>query len=312
MEGGCGEDRRGVAYGGEPVTSDIAVVILNHNGGTDVLDCLRSVVAEHPAEVVVVDNGSEDGSAERIAELSGVRLLRNERNLGFAAPANQGARASHGPYILFLNSDAILVSGALEVLHASLDAHPRAAVIGALVRNPDGTVQPTRRAFPSFGQAALHGIVGIFRPNNRGTRAYILADEVFDEASKIDWVAATAMAVRREAFDAVGGFDEAFWFFVEDIDLCKRLTDAGYEVWFEPGAEVVHRWGGAWTKRPLRFIWMHNRNLFRYVRKHNRGAWVLAYPFIAAGLLVRFVLLTIRWLITRRSVPGHRSLGGAD
>jgi N-acetylglucosaminyl-diphospho-decaprenol L-rhamnosyltransferase len=241
-----------------------------------------------------------------------VRLIRNERNSGFAAGANQGVRATVPPYVLLLNADAILKAGALDALEASLEAHPQAAVIGALVRNSDGTVQPTRRAFPSLGQAALHGIVGIFRPSNRATRAYVLADETFDEATKVDWIAGTAMAVRRDAFEAVGGFDEAFFFFVEDVDLCKRLSDAGYEVWFEPGAEVVHRWGGAWSQRPLRFIWMHHRNLFRYVYKHKRGAWVFAYPLIAAGLLVRFILLAIRWLVTRRSVPTHRSVGGLN
>jgi N-acetylglucosaminyl-diphospho-decaprenol L-rhamnosyltransferase len=117
--------------------------------------------------------------------------------------------------------------------------------------------------------------------------------------------------VRREAFDAVGGFDERFFFFVEDVDLCKRFTDAGWEVWFTPGAEVTHQWGGSWTKRPLRFIWMHQRNLFRYVVKHHRGAWVLAYPVIALGLLARFVLLALRYVITRRSVPEHRNLPGS-
>lgn len=312
MEGGRREDGFGVADGGGPVTTDIAVVILNHNGGDDVIDCLRSVTEQRPAELVVVDNASQDGSEKLIEQMPDVRLIRNERNVGFAAGANQGVRATVAPYVFFLNADAILKSRALDALRESLDAHPKAAVIGALVRNPDGTVQPTRRAFPSLGQAALHGIVGIFRPSNRGTRAYVLADETFDEAAKVDWVACTAVGVRRDAFEAVGGFDEAFFFFVEDVDLCKRLWDAGYEVWFEPGAEVVHRWGGAWGQRPLRFMWMHQRNLFRYVRKHKRGAWVFSYPFIAAGLLVRFTLLAIRWLITRRSVPTHRSVGGLE
>jgi GT2 family glycosyltransferase len=290
------------------MTNNIAVVVLNHNGGEGVLDCLASVTSEGAIEVVVVDNASVDGSDVLIAHAHpGVTLVRNERNTGFAAAANQGVRATSAPYAFLLNQDAVLGAGALAALIETLDAHPRAAAVGALVRNPDGSVQPTKRAFPSFGAAILHGIVGIFRPDNPGTRSYVLADDRFTEARTVDWVAGPAMALRREAFEAVGGFDEAFFFFVEDVDLCKRLTQAGFEIWFEPRASVVHHWGGSWTKRPLRFIWLHQWNLFRYVRKHYRGAWVLAYPVIVAGLVVRFMLLAARWLITKRSVPEHRS-----
>jgi N-acetylglucosaminyl-diphospho-decaprenol L-rhamnosyltransferase len=289
----------------------VAVVVVNYNGGEEIVGCLRTLVSEAPAEIVVVDNASADGSDRRIASaFPDVRLLRNDRNLGFAAPVNRGVRATSTPYVFVVNQDATVKAGSLAALERALDAHPRAAAAGALVRNPDGTVQPTKRSFPSFGQAILHGIVGIFRPSNRGTRAYLQSDDDFSTDRTVDWVAGPAMALRREAFDAVGGFDEAFFFFVEDVDLCKRFWDAGFEVWFVPGAEVTHAWGGSWTKRPLRFMWMHQRNLFRYVTKHYRGAWVLAYPFIAAGLLVRFMLLALRWVITKRSVPEHRSIGG--
>lgn len=293
------------------MTADqLAVVVVNHNGGDDVLDALRTVIAESPAQLVVIDNASEDGSDVRITDkYPDITFARNARNVGFAAAANQGIAATTTPYVFLLNPDALLRSGSLDVLQRSLATHERAGAIGALVRNPDGTVQPTKRAFPSLGHAILHGLVGVFWPDNPGTRAYVLADASFTQARKVDWVAGPAMALRRSAFDAVGGFDEAFFFFVEDVDLCKRLSDAGYEVWFEPGAEVTHAWGGSWTKRPLRFIWLHQRNLWRYVKKHRKGAWVLAYPFIAAGLLTRFALLALRWLVTRRSVPEHRAAG---
>ena len=294
-------------------TGRVAVVIVNYNGGDEVVDCLHSLVSESPAEIVVVDNASMDGSDRRIeSTFPSVRMLRNDRNLGFAAPVNQGVRATTAPYVFVVNQDAIVKAGSVDALARALDAHPRAAAAGALVRNPDGTVQPTKRAFPSLGQSFWHGIVGIFRTSNPGTRGYLLSDDDFTSDRTVDWVAGPAMAVRREAFDAVGGFDEAFFFFVEDVDLCKRFWDAGFEVWFVPGAEVTHAWGGSWTKRPLRFMWMHQRNLFRYVTKHYRGTWVLAYPVIAGGLLVRFVLLALRWAITKRSVPAHRTSGGSS
>lgn len=289
----------------------LAVVVLNHNGGDDVVDCLRSVVADEPAEIVVVDNGSTDGSDVRVASaFPDAMVIRNGRNRGFAAAANQAVRATRSPYVFILNQDAVLKPGSLLAIGSALDRHPRAGVAAALVRNPDGTVQPTKRAFPSLRQSIWHGLVGIFRPNNPGTRGYLLGDDAFTSDRTVDWVSGTATALRRTAFDDVGGFDEDFFFFVEDVDLCRRMWNAGWEVWFVPAAEVTHAWGGSWTKRPVRFLWMHQRNLFRYVTKHYRGAWVLAYPVIAAGLIVRFMLLALRWLITKRSVPEHRSLGG--
>jgi N-acetylglucosaminyl-diphospho-decaprenol L-rhamnosyltransferase len=286
--------------------SNLAVVVINYNGGAFIGDCIASLRSQTPAEIVVVDNGSTDGSA---AELSGVRLIRNTTNVGFAAAANQGIRATSAPFVFLVNPDATVKDGALDALEAALETTPRAGVVGALVRNLDGTIQPTRRRFPSLGQSILHGIVGIFRPDNPGTRAYTLSEANLSRLAQVDWVAGTATALRRDAFEAIGGFDEGYFFFVEDVDLCKRMSDAGYEVWFEPSAEVIHVWGASWTKRPMRFIWMHQWNLFRYVRKHYRGGWVLMYPLIAAGLLLRFMLLALRWVITRRSVPGHRSVG---
>lgn len=289
--------------------SNIAVVVLAYNSGDAILDCIASVVSQDPSEVVIIDNASTDSAPARLRErFPQLRIVRNERNIGFAAAANQGIRQTRAPYVLLVNPDAELRPGALAALERALDEQKRAGVVGALVRNPDGTIQPTRRRFPSLWQSILHGTLGVVRPDNPGTRAYTLVDASLDRLCRVDWVAGTAMAVRREAFEAVGGFDEAFFFFVEDVDLCKRMAIGGWEVWFQPAAEVVHAWGGSWTRRPLRFLWLHQWNLFRYVRKHYRGGWLLMYPPIAAGLLVRFTLLALRWLITRRAVPGHRAV----
>jgi GT2 family glycosyltransferase len=290
--------------------SEFAVVVVNHNANDAIVDCLALVADQSPSEILVIDNASTDGSADRIArEFPHIRLIRNERNIGFGPAANQGVRATEAPHVLLLNPDAMVRPGTLVALGAAIDEHPRAGAVGALVLNPDGSVQPTKRAFPSLWQSLLHGLLGLVWPNNPGTRAYTLADAPFDTPRTVDWVAGTAVALRREAFDAVGGFDEGFFFFVEDVDLCRRLWDAGFQVWFEPRAVVEHAWGTSWTQRPLRFLWIHQRSLFRYARKHRRGAWVLAYPFIGVALLLRFVLLAIRWLFTRRSVPRHRAVG---
>ena len=293
--------------------SALAVVVLGYNSGREILDCIASVRHQGPSEIVVVDNASTDGSVEMVAQrFPDVRIVRNATNRGFAAAANQGVRETTAGYVLLINPDATASPGALEALASRLDAEPNAAAVGALVRNPDGSVQPTKRAFPSLAAAAMHALIGPLWSNNPGTRAYVLADAAFGAPRRVDWVSCTATVLRRSVFEAVGGFDESFFFFVEDVDLCRRLTRAGYEIWFEPEAEVVHIWGGAWTRRPIRFIWMHQANVFRYVRKHYRGGWVAAYPLIAAALFGRFVLLAARWLITGRSVPGHREVAHGE
>lgn len=294
------------------MTGHASAVVVNYNAGRQILECLKSLRDQAPVnEVVVVDNASTDGSTEEVARaFPEARIIRNDRNLGFAAGANSGVSAARGSIIVLLNPDAVVEPGSAAALVRTIDAHPRAGIVGALVRNPDGSVQPTKRAFPSLRHAAMHGLLGLVWPNNPGTRAYTLADDSFTQARTVDWVAATAIAIRREAFDAVGGFDEDFFFFVEDVDICRRLWDAGWEIWFEPQAVVVHVWGGSWTQQPLRFLWLHQRNLYRYFAKHRRGVMVLASPFVALGLGARFVFLAIRWLITRRSVPGHRRVGG--
>ncbi len=288
----------------------VAVVILTYNSADEIVACLRSVLEDDPgAEIVVIDNASSDASVDVVrSSFPDVHVIVNERNLGFAAAANQGVRATSAEVVVLLNPDCTVRRGCMAALERSMARHERAGAVGALVRNTDGSVQPTKRRFPSLWHSFLHSTVGTVWPNNPGTRAYVMADVSFDQPTQVDWVAMTAVALRRPAFDAIGGFDERFFFFVEDVDLCKRLRDAGSEIWFEPGAEVTHIWGGSWTQTPLRFMALHHVNLFRYVMKHRRGAWILAYPVIALGLATRFGLLALRWVITRRSVPAHRDM----
>ncbi|HVL82457.1 MAG TPA: glycosyltransferase family 2 protein [Actinomycetota bacterium] len=287
----------------------VAAVVVDHDSAPEIYGCLRALASsDEPVRVVVVDNASTDGSPDRIAaEHPGVALVRSPRNLGFGGGVNLGAREADEPYLLLMNPDATPEPAAIGRLVDLLERTPRAAAAGPLVLNPDGSIQPSKRAFPSLWHSALHGLVGPFWTSNPGTRAYILADAPMDEPVRVGWLSASAVLLRRSAFDEVGGFDEDFFFFVEDVDLCRRLVDAGWEMWFEPRARVVHTWGGSWTKRPLRHLWMHHRNLFRYVTKHRRGAWVLAYPAIVAGLALRFVMLVLRWVVARNAVPSHRS-----
>lgn len=285
----------------------VTVVVVTYNSGEEALTALRSARASTiPARLVVVDNASADDTADLVERaFPDAVVIRNERNLGFGAGVNVGARLADTEFLFFLNPDARLDPKALEILVAALDERLRAAVVGPLVRNPDGSIQPSRRALPDVRQAALHGLVGLVWPGNPGSKRYLLAGVRTDEPRPVGWVSGNSMLVRRAAFEAAGGFDEAFFFFVEDVDLCKRLTDAGWTIWFQPRAEVVHAWGTSWTKRPLKFLWLHHRNLIRYALKHNPDASPAWKTVVVGGAVARFAILAARVIVTRRAVPPH-------
>jgi len=284
----------------------VTAVVVNYNSAPDIFECLESLRrSEHPVELVVVDNASTDGSPDELAALDDVHLVRSARNVGFGGGVNLGVRTVDPEgAILLVNPDATLEPDAVGRLVATLDEHPRAAAVGPLVQNPDGTVQPSKRRFPTWTQAAMHATIGVFWPGNPGTRAYVCADAPDDRPSQVGWLSASVLLLRSDAFRDVGLFDERFFFYVEDLDLCRRFADAGWELWFEPRANAVHVWGGS-TRKPTKQLWQHHTNLFRYVRKHQRGWRVLTQPFVAVGLAVRFLLLLARMKVLGHRLPAH-------
>ncbi|HVM11366.1 MAG TPA: glycosyltransferase family 2 protein [Actinomycetota bacterium] len=273
----------------------VGVVVVNHNSGEYLERCLSSVRAaagEHPTEIVVVDNASTDGSIDGIEERhAGTRLIANGDNRGFAVAANQGIRATSTPYVLLLNPDAEIVGGTLEGIVKVAEERPRAGVVGVLVRNSDGSLQPSARRVPGLGEALGHAFVGPFRPNNRWSRAYTMADWDRTSEREVEWVSGSAMVIRREAFDEIGGFDEGFFMYVEDVDLCTRLRQRGWRVLFSPELEVVHEQGVSSRARVRWLAFEHSRSIYRYFVKHRSpGAAALLRPFVRLALWGRALI----------------------
>ena len=261
----------------------VDVVIVNFNAAGHLDACLASVVgAGGVNSVTVVDNASTDCSAAIVSGHPGVRWLPTGANLGFGRAANRGVASTSAPLVLVLNPDAVVLPGAIEILVATLAVRTRCAAIGPRVENPDGTLYPSARAFPNLVDAIGHGFVGLLRPDNRWSRRYLAGD-------RVDWVSGTAVLVRRGAFEAVGGFDEDYFMYVEDVDLCWRLRDAGWDVHYEPAAGVVHVIGGSSEGRALRMIAAHHRSLWRFAARTTRGPQRLMLPLVAVGLAVRAV-----------------------
>jgi N-acetylglucosaminyl-diphospho-decaprenol L-rhamnosyltransferase len=268
---------------------DVAVVIVNYNAGGHLGRCLDSVLAsaaDATLEVLLVDNASHDGSATRAAaDHAEARLIQNPDNRGFGAAVNQGIRWSRAPFLFLLNPDAEVSCGTLGALVKLATERPRIGAIGPLIRNPDGSVYLSGRKFPTITEAVGHAFLGPFRPDNRFSRAYALAEWDRTTEREVDWVSMSAVLLRRAALDDVGLLDERFFLYGEELDLCTRLGHAGWKVLFTPEVEVVHE-GGVSTGRSRRMHRIHSRSIYRYFAKHRARGW-------------RRVLLPFAWVTLR-------------
>jgi GT2 family glycosyltransferase len=243
----------------------VTAVVVSYNVAPLLEPCLRSLTQAavelgargDRLEVVVVDNASADDSPGMVRRLfPDARLIENVRNLGFGAACNQGAAATEGGtrqgageaeaegterFTLFLNPDAVLGPGALAALLARLRATPRAAIAGPRVAYPDGRPQPTRRRFPRPIDLLLESTPLEWRgPARAPLRRWRMVGVPDGVAGPVDWLSGACLLVRREAFDAVGGFSPRFFMYFEEVDLARRLAALGWETWYEPAATVVH------------------------------------------------------------------------
>jgi GT2 family glycosyltransferase len=233
----------------------IAVAIVNYNTREHLHACLATVQLEAPSEVVVVDNASSDGSTEMVrADYPWVALHANKTNLGYGAAANQAIASCSAEYVLLLNSDTLLQAGALMALSGYLDLHPHAAIVGPHLVEADGTLQASCYPFPTplntFLENSTSAILlgRLIRRHIPLLRNFYLRTWPHTSARVVPWLKGAALAIRRTAFDAVGGFDESYFMYFEDADLCYRLNAAGWKVHFVPITTVVHI-GGASTSR---------------------------------------------------------------
>jgi N-acetylglucosaminyl-diphospho-decaprenol L-rhamnosyltransferase len=269
--------------------ADVAVVIVNYNAGEYLDRCLGSIDRHRGdvvADVLVIDNASIDGSAEAaIAAHPWARLIRNPTNV-FLSPAwNQGIRATDAPYVLLLNPDTEWWSGTLADLVEVARGHPRAGIIGPLIRNSDGSVYASGRPFPGVVDAAGHALVGAVTPNNPFSRRYRIDGWDRTTERAVDWVSGCCMLSPRAALEDVGLLDESFLLYGEELDLATRLRDRGWSVLFTPRVEVVHE-AGVSTGRTRRSLRMHSASIFRYYRLHRARGW-------------RRITLPVAWLVLR-------------
>lgn len=268
----------------------VSAVVVNYNAGELLLACVRSLLAEDPAEVVVVDNGSHDGSVRALAAVPQVRVLETGRNRGYGGGANLGAGETGAPYLLVCNPDLVVTRGALATLVARLEADATLGVVGPMLRDSHGEVYPSGRDFPRLADAVGHAFVGLFWGGNPWTRRYRHLGGDQHRSRRADWVSGAFMLLRRDAFAAVGGFDEAFFMYMEDVDLCWRLRRAGWGCAYEPAAEVHHEQGHSTSRHPYRMLVAHHVSVWRFAVRTASGKDRVLIPAVTAGLVVRLLL----------------------
>lgn len=281
---------------------DVAVVITNYNTREHLRACLTSVFADHPSAVVVADNGSTDGSVEMVArDFPAAVLSVDPSNPGFGAAANRGIALTSTPHVLLLNSDTTIHRGALLALADYLARHPRAAIVGPRLANPDGSLQPSCRSFPTPLVTVIEN-----SPARTLLRRLPMLREWYPETSshklarRVPWVNGAALAIRRRAFDAVHGFDESFFMYSEEIDLCYRLRRAGWETHFAPVTDVVHVGGASTRQYQSAMLAQLFLSSIEFYRRHHSGLRLAqAVLIIKLGMLGRLTRDGARWLATR-------------
>ena len=240
-------------------------------------------------DVVLADNGSTDG-APAAAVGPGVRLLETGGNLGYGKAANLGASGFDGDWIVVANPDVTWTPGALDELIAAGARWPRAGCLGPAIRTPEGQLYPSARAFPSLGRGTGHAVFGWWWPSNPWTRAY-RAEAGSPQESSTGWLSGSCMLLRREAFEAVGGFDPTYFMYCEDMDLCRRLGEAGWSSVYVPSAVITHTGGHATSRSAGPMLREHHRALFRYLSRQYAGpAYAPVRAVLGVGLLLRYLL----------------------
>ena len=280
----------------------LSVVVVSFNTREVLRRCLTELAADGQPlalEVFVVDNGSRDGSVEMVAsEFPHVRLLNPNRNLGFAAANNLMFPVAQGQYVVLLNSDAFLLPGALQRAFERMESEPGTGLAGGRLIGEDGSWQPSARQFPSLLNDFLSfsGLAHRFRKSRFWGRADRTWADPLQEAD-VDWVPGAFSIIRASVLEQVGGFDESFFLYYEEVDLCRRIKAAGYAVRYWPDVVVVHLGGESSTsmqgavrsRSGAQLTLWRLRSGFLYYRKHHgRAAWG-ALAMESAWHLSRFI-----------------------
>lgn len=295
--------------------TELSVIIVNLNTRQLLEDSLRSVLGQDipGIEVMVIDNGSTDGSAEMVqSKFPAVRIVKNERNEGFAKPNNVGMRQTAGKYVFLLNSDTVVKPGAIKTLVSFLDAHPDVGACGVRLVYPDGRLQKSVKGFPTLwthfcDMTALDKVFSGTTLFGRGEQAYF----DYTRTQDVDHVMAAALLVRREVLTTTGLFDERFSIYYNDMDWCYRMKKSGWKISYVQDAEVVHHLGRTIGElnRGLEYLdELYDNTMLFYQKHYGRKAVVIYRLFLAMGFVPRTLFWWARRLFDHSGQAAHMSV----
>jgi N-acetylglucosaminyl-diphospho-decaprenol L-rhamnosyltransferase len=280
---------------------DLSIVIVSWNVRDLLRQCMHSVLGSQTCtlEVIVVDNVSTDGTVEMVqAEYPSVHLIANTENCGFPAANNQGITLAQGRYTMILNPDTEVVSDALATMVAYADANPDVGVVGPQLLNDDGSIQPSRRRFPTLATALFESTwLQAYAPRRLLERYYV-QDRPDDATLDVDWVMGAALMARREAIAQVGLMDEGYFMYSEELDWCKRFQDAGWRVVYLPTAQIVH-YGGKSSDQvgASRHVHFQTSKVYYFRKHYGRFMGETLRWFLLGNYVWQLGLEGAKWLV---------------
>ncbi len=277
----------------------VDIVVVSYNSRNHLRRCVAPLFEVGDVNVVVVDNASADGSLEAIADLP-VTTIARSYNGGFAVGCNEGWRAGSAPYVLFLNPDATIDEGSLRRLVDTLARDDQTGAVGPRVEHPDGSLAYSLRLYPRIRSTFARGLfLHRLFPRARWADELIRDAAAYEHPASWEWISGACILVRRAALEQLGGWDESFFLYCEDNDLCRRLHDAGYDVRYEPSARVVHEGGASAPSSKTLPILAASR--LKYARKHGSAAGATLYRLGIAFESATHVL------VSRGGIPARRA-----
>lgn len=270
-------------------TPSLRVVIVAFNPSQELFDLCTSLekATLKPYEIVIVDNGQDPSVVDEAAQKFGAEVIRSGKNLGYGAGVNRGAEGFMGDCLLVVNPDVRFEAGSVDTLIDELAFWPRGGAFGPRILTPEGEVYPSARRFPNLVSGAGHALLGRIWPSNPFTRVY-QGEKREGHSRRADWLSGSCILFRREAFDEVGGFDESYFMFFEDTQLCRDLRVKGWRSVYVPHAVVVHEQGTSWRDQPEDMIRAHHASARTYLMRAYSRPWQAPIrAMVKAGLAAR-------------------------
>jgi N-acetylglucosaminyl-diphospho-decaprenol L-rhamnosyltransferase len=286
------------------MSDELVVITVTYSPGPH-LDRFLATLAhatDRPVSVVMADNGSTDGAPERaVQRYPNIRLLRTGGNLGYGTAVNRAVASlepgpvdpEHAEFVIVANPDVQWGPKSIDLLLEAADRWPRAGALGPLIRDPDGSVYPSARHLPSLVRGGMHAVVGPFWTSNPWTAAY-RQDRAEPSERPVGWLSGSCLLLRRAAFAEIGGFDERYFMYMEDVDLGDRLGRAGWQNVYVPSAEILHDKGHSTGRDPARNLAAHHRSTYTFLSDRYPHRWqaplraaMKGALAVRAGLVVR-------------------------